>query len=59
VEDWSTTAPGTTALARQASLLQWLRARQVQLMPPASAGLPPLVPGAGFVSAVRTSRETP
>ena len=36
-----------------------LRARQVQLMPPASAGLPPLVPGAGFVSAVRTSRETP
>lgn len=59
VEDWAAAAQGKAAPVRQASLLQWLRARQVQLMPPASAGLPSLVPGAGFVSAVRPSRETP
>lgn len=35
------------------ALLQWLRMRQLQMLPPASAGLPTLAAGAGFANDAR------
>jgi len=56
VARWGTTGLEHPAQSSTQVLLEWLRARQLELMPPASGGLPPLPAGNGFTHDARTRR---
>ncbi len=53
VEAWTTQRSGEMAEGATVALLQWLRARQIQWLPPAPEGLPLLAAGAGFTNDAR------
>lgn len=53
VDAWTAPRGGAVAEGTTVALLQWLRARQIQLLPPAPEGLPSLAAGAGFTNDAR------
>ena len=56
VDEWGAEGTRQTDQASRQALVEWLRSRQIQLLPPASGGLPPVIAGNGFANDARARR---